>query len=365
MTVFLLTNNLAFPPPQLAREDGLLAVGGDLSESRLVLAYQMGIFPWFSSGDPILWWSPDPRLVLLPHELKISKSLQKVINKDMFRVTMDTAFEQVIGACAQVREKTGEGTWIVSEMIDAYCRLHRAGFAHSVESWCGGELAGGLYGVSLGRCFFGESMFTRISNASKVAFVRLVDHLRARSFRMIDCQVATDHLMRFGAKKMSRETFLDLLALSLQAPHHQRPVALFRLKLPAWPDKTLLRGHMPARINRNRKNRITMKNDCIFCQIASGESPTNFLYEDDDIVVFKDIHPAAPVHLLIVPRRHIRSINDLSAGDGRILSDMFMVAKDMAARASVARTGYKLLFNVEKGGGQEIFHLHLHLIGGW
>lgn len=218
MPVFLLSDSLAFPSPELAREDGLLAVGGDLSEKRLLLAYRTGIFPWFSDGDPIIWWSPDPRLVLFPTEIKVSKRFQRVLRQDIFHVTMDTAFEQVIRSCSQIRRKGDPGTWIVPEMIDAYCRLHAAGYAHSVEAWRDGVLAGGLYGISLGRCFFGESMFSRVSNASKVAFVRMVDHLNRLSFPLIDCQVRTEHLMRFGARMISRRRFLNLLAHSLSEP---------------------------------------------------------------------------------------------------------------------------------------------------
>ncbi len=209
---------VAFPLPRFAGKDGLLAIGGDLSEKRLLLAYRMGIFPWFSDDQPILWWSPDPRLVLYPDEIRISKSLKKVIKKKMFHLTMDTAFEQVINACAQVRRPDDQGTWIVKDMIDAYCRLHESGFAHSVEAWYKGKLAGGLYGISLGKSFFGESMFAYVSNASKSAFVALVDYLRKLSFDMIDCQVATAHLIRFGAIEISRNRFLDELEQSLDAP---------------------------------------------------------------------------------------------------------------------------------------------------
>jgi leucyl/phenylalanyl-tRNA--protein transferase len=209
---------VAFPSPRFAGKDGLLAIGGDLSEKRLLLAYRMGIFPWFSDDQPILWWSPDPRLVLYPDEIRISKSLKKVIKKNVFHLTMDTAFEEVINACAQVPRADDQGTWIVKDMIDGYCRLHESGFAHSVEAWYKGKLAGGLYGISLGKSFFGESMFTYMSNASKVAFVALVDYLRELSFDMIDCQIATAHLIRFGAIEISRDRFLDELEQSLDAP---------------------------------------------------------------------------------------------------------------------------------------------------
>jgi len=216
--VFLLSDTIEFPTPHLASEDGLLAVGGDLSQERLLLAYRMGIFPWFSNNEPILWWSPDPRLVLYPQEIKISKTLRKIIKKDVFSVTMDIAFNEVINQCAQVRVQKNEGTWIVRDMIDAYCNLHEAGFAHSVEVWHQGYLAGGLYGVSLGKCFFGESMFTRISNASNVGLVKLVEHLKALSFDMLDCQVPTEHLTRFGARQIPRIRFLNQLEKSLKAP---------------------------------------------------------------------------------------------------------------------------------------------------
>ena len=217
MPVFLLSDTIEFPPPHLASEDGLLAVGGDLSQKRLLLAYRMGIFPWFSNNEPILWWSPDPRLVLYPNEIRISKTLKRIIKKDMFSVTMDLAFNEVINQCAQVRLQKNQGTWIVKEMIDAYCNLHESGFAHSVEVWLHGDLVGGLYGVSLGMCFFGESMFTLVNNASNVGLVKLVEHLKKLSFDLIDCQVTTEHLIRFGAREISRTIFLNQLEESLKA----------------------------------------------------------------------------------------------------------------------------------------------------
>jgi leucyl/phenylalanyl-tRNA--protein transferase len=218
MPVFLLSEKIAFPPPHYATREGLLAVGGDLSRERLLLAYRMGIFPWYSENEPIMWWSPDPRLILYPDCLKISKSLKKVINKGDFDLTMDQDFKAVITACAESRTETNEGTWIVDDMIAAYCKLHKSGLAHSVEAWMDGQLAGGLYGVSIGRCFFGESMFTRISNASKVALVGLVKYLQSMDFHLIDCQVTTSHLLNFGAYEISRERFLDELATALKAP---------------------------------------------------------------------------------------------------------------------------------------------------
>lgn len=217
MPVYQLSEDLIFPSPYLASKEGLLAIGGDLSPKRLLLAYANGIFPWYSEGEPILWWSPDPRLVLYPAELKVSRSLKKVFKQDIFAVTMDRAFEEVITECAQVRLENNEGTWIGDDMIQAYCRLYESGFAHSVEVWKDNRLAGGLYGVSLGKCFFGESMFTRITNASKVALVVLAEHLKTLDFALIDCQITTAHLTRFGAREISRARFLDELAAALMA----------------------------------------------------------------------------------------------------------------------------------------------------
>jgi leucyl/phenylalanyl-tRNA--protein transferase len=217
MPVYRLSEDLVFPSPYLASKEGLLAIGGDLSLDRLLLAYRNGIFPWYSEGEPILWWSPDPRLVLYPKELKISRSLKKVIRKAVFEVTMDRAFENVIAECARVRLEKAEGTWIVADMVRAYCCLHESGFAHSVEVWQDDRLAGGLYGVSLGKCFFGESMFTRITNASKVALVALAEHVKALEFAFIDCQITTGHLARFGAREITRSRYLNELATALKA----------------------------------------------------------------------------------------------------------------------------------------------------
>jgi leucyl/phenylalanyl-tRNA--protein transferase len=212
MPVFRLTEDLIFPPPELAEEDGLLAVGGDLSTDRLLLAYSMGIFPWYSVGSPILWWSPDPRLVLLPQDLKVSRSLRQMLKKSVFTVTMDTAFEGVIRSCSEINRKGQQGTWITAEMINAYIDLHCAGYAHSVESWYSGELVGGLYGIALGRAFFGESMFSKKSSASKIAFVTLVEYLNKLNFSFIDCQVTTEHLKSLGAKEVDRKKFLQMLS---------------------------------------------------------------------------------------------------------------------------------------------------------
>ncbi len=218
MPVFRLGNELAFPDPNLAREDGLLAVGGDLSPQRLLIAYSLGIFPWYNPGDPILWWSPDPRFVLFPKELHVPKRLRRFMKKMVFSITFDTAFDQVIEQCAQVRIERGEGTWLVPEMIEAYKVLHSLGLAHSAETWMGGRLVGGLYGVALGRVFFGESMFSLEPDASKSAFVTLMRHLEEWGFALIDCQLHTAHLERFGARHISRQRFLSLLNRLIREP---------------------------------------------------------------------------------------------------------------------------------------------------
>jgi len=218
MPIFQLSDKASFPPPHFSEGDGLLAVGGDLSQERLMKAYYMGIFPWYSDPDPILWWSPDPRLVLFPSELKVSRRLRRTIRRGTFRITMDTAFEQVIKSCAKIPRKHEKGTWITLEMVAAYCRLHTAGFSHSVEAWSKGRLAGGLYGVAIGRCFFGESMFRNQSDASKVAFVKLVEYLRKKEFRLIDCQVTTTHLKKFGAREIPRAEFLNILEKAREMP---------------------------------------------------------------------------------------------------------------------------------------------------
>jgi leucyl/phenylalanyl-tRNA--protein transferase len=208
-----------FPDVELALRDpdGLLAVGGDLSQRRLLAAYRRGIFPWYSDQQPILWWSPDPRSVLFPQELHISRSLRKTLRQERFRVTFDQCFTQVIAACAGPRE-TQAGTWITEEMQLAYIDLHRAGYAHSVEAWHGEQLVGGLYGVALGRVFFGESMFARQTDASKVAFVTLVELLRLAGYALIDCQVETRHLDSLGARNIPRREFVRLLDEYVEAP---------------------------------------------------------------------------------------------------------------------------------------------------
>ena len=211
MPVYLLSEELVFPNPQNAESNGLIAVGGDLSIDRLVLAYKNGIFPWFSEGEPILWFSPDPRLVIFPQNYKPSSSLLKLVRLGKFKVSFDCDFEGVIENCAKISRKNQSGTWITSEMKEAYIKLHKKGIAHSVEAYLGDKLVGGLYGVSLGGAFFGESMFHTESNASKVAFYHLVKRCEEMNFDFIDSQVSTDHMKRMGATDISRADFLNML----------------------------------------------------------------------------------------------------------------------------------------------------------
>ena len=233
-------SEMRFPPLRAARADGLLAVGGDLSEARLVAAYRRGIFPWYESGGPPLWWSPDPRCVLFPQRLKVSRSLARRLRRGDFDCTLDAAFARVISACAAPRAGKrdgdggggdgdggdgggdggdgGGGTWLTPDMMRAYTALHRRGIAHSAEAWRGGELVGGLYGVALGGVFFGESMFSRESDASKVALAQLVERLRAWGFALIDCQVTSPHLLRLGAEEIARAEFIARLQAALKLP---------------------------------------------------------------------------------------------------------------------------------------------------
>lgn len=211
MTIYRLFEEPVFPDPEEADPDGLLAVGGDLSPQRLLTAYANGIFPWYAEDSPILWWSTNPRLVLVPNEFHMPRSLRRVINRGAFSFTLDTAFESVIRGCAAKDRPEQDGTWIVDEMIEAYCMLHELGYAHSVEAWQDGELAGGLYGISLGSAFFGESMFFTVPNASKAAFAMLVQQLRAWNFSLIDCQQTTNHLLRFGAREVQRFRYIAML----------------------------------------------------------------------------------------------------------------------------------------------------------
>ncbi|KIA79498.1 leucyl/phenylalanyl-tRNA--protein transferase [Chromobacterium amazonense] len=201
-----------FPPvtQALGHPNGLLAAGGDLSPRRILCAYSEGIFPWFSEGEPILWWSPAPRMVLYPEELKVSRSLAKTLRNLDYEIRVDSAFDEVMRACAEPRAGQ-DGTWIVPEMVAAYCRLHQLGYAHSFETWIGGELVGGLYGVAIGRMFYGESMFSRRADASKLAFVHMVRHLAGQGVGMIDCQMHTAHLASLGARLVPRDVFLATL----------------------------------------------------------------------------------------------------------------------------------------------------------
>ena len=211
MPIFRLTDRLAFPDPRQASAEGLLAVGGDLSPERLLLAYSLGIFPWYGRGEPLLWWSPDPRCVIIPAEVHVSRRLARTLKSENFQVTCNRAFDAVITTCAELRQAEPGGTWLVPEMQAAYRRLHRLGYAHSVEVWKGAELVGGLYGVALGRFFFGESMFHRVTDASKVALVTLCRYLAEHRFVLLDCQVPNPHLQRMGAKPMARAAFLETL----------------------------------------------------------------------------------------------------------------------------------------------------------
>lgn len=211
MPVFLLSSELSFPSPEMADTTGLLAIGGDLRPERLILAYVNGIFPWYNADEPILWWSPDPRLVLFPSKLHVSKRLKRTLSSNRFQITFDKAFEQTIRACGESRLAKGEDTWLNEDMIQAYITLHEMGFAHSTETWLNGELVGGLYGVAIGQVFYGESMWTKVTDASKTAFVTLVHKLVEWDFQLIDCQVTTTHLLSFGAEEIPRSLFLKLL----------------------------------------------------------------------------------------------------------------------------------------------------------
>ena len=216
MPIFRLVDDVVFPPPDYADPSGLIAVGGDLSSDRLLEAYRVGIFPWYSEDQPILWWSPDPRFVLDLERFKISHSLRKTMRRNVFHVTFDRVFDEVIAACAEAPREGQSGTWITPEMQEAYIRLHGLGYAHSVESWFNGTLVGGLYGVSLGKAFFGESMFHRKTDASKVALAVLVEKLQDWGFHFIDSQMTTDHMHRLGAEEIPRRIFLKKLHSALR-----------------------------------------------------------------------------------------------------------------------------------------------------
>lgn len=215
MPVFTLNDTLAFPPPQLARSDGLLAVGGDLSPERLLVAYRLGIFPWYGPGEPILWWAPNPRLVLFPDELQITRRLARTIRQGKFRVAFDRDFAQVIRLCGETRSQTG--TWLDRPLIEAFCRLHALGYAHSVACYLGDQLVGGLYGLALGRIFFGESMFSLRPDSSKVALAGLVGILKDQGCLAIDCQVRTEHLLSLGAREIPGTQFFLLLQEGIPA----------------------------------------------------------------------------------------------------------------------------------------------------
>ena len=210
--MFLLTKDLFFPPLDMADEDGLLAIGGDLSTERLLLAYRSGIFPWFNEDEPICWWSPDPRFVLYPDELKVSNSMKTVLQNGKFRFTVNRAFSNVIQNCKTVSRHGQDGTWISPAMQQAYTTLHELGYAHSAEAWQDGELIGGLYGIRLGNLFFGESMFSLKTNASKFAFINYIKQLQLQNVQLIDCQLHTAHLESLGARMISRELFTKILA---------------------------------------------------------------------------------------------------------------------------------------------------------
>ncbi len=210
-SMFFLNDRLEFPPVALANEEGLLAVGGDLSPERLILAYQNGIFPWFNEDSLILWWSPDPRMVLFPENIRISKSMRKVLRTKQFEVTKNSCFERVLNACAGMKRVGQQGTWITEDMKKAYLKLHEKGFAISYEVWENGDLVGGLYGIGLKKVFCGESMFSTVTNASKVAFIYLAQELQQKKYTLIDCQLYTEHLASMGAEEIPRDRFIEML----------------------------------------------------------------------------------------------------------------------------------------------------------
>lgn len=209
--MYFLSRELYFPPAKNASPEGIVAIGGDLSPERLILAYRNGIFPWFEDDEPILWWSPPERMVLFFNDLKVSKSMRNILNRGIFKVTFNTAFSEVIANCRSIKRDGQPGTWITPDMVAAYCRLHGLGIAKSVEVWKDDELVGGLYGVDLGHVFCGESMFSKASNASKVAFIALAKQLQLANYRLLDCQVHNDHLESLGAREIDREDFLEIL----------------------------------------------------------------------------------------------------------------------------------------------------------
>ncbi|MBC5840158.1 leucyl/phenylalanyl-tRNA--protein transferase [Flavobacterium sp. F-380] len=206
-----LSQELSFPDVRLTHSSGIIALGGDLSSERLQLAYKSGIFPWFEDGEPITWWSPDPRMVLFLDELVVTKSMRNVLNRDTFTVTFNQNLREVISNCQQIKRDGQNGTWITNDMIEAYCNLHELGIAKSVEVWQDGQIVGGLYGIDLGHIFCGESMFSKVSNASKVAFITLVRHLQKENYKLLDCQVYNEHLESLGCREIAREDFIAIL----------------------------------------------------------------------------------------------------------------------------------------------------------
>jgi leucyl/phenylalanyl-tRNA--protein transferase len=230
MPVFQLTDEIVFPHPDLAEENGLLAIGGDLEPDRILAAYRVGIFPWYAENDPILWWFTSPRLIMFPEELRVSKRLGRYYRKSELLFTINRAFEQVITNCAVTRKLQGEETWITRDMIRAFVILHKKGFAHSIECWEEDRLVGGLYGIALGRVFFGESMFSKVDNSSKFALIYLVDYLQRNGYRLIDCQMTTPHLVSLGAREIPGKAFQHLLKTHIKStspdgawPHEECP----------------------------------------------------------------------------------------------------------------------------------------------
>jgi leucyl/phenylalanyl-tRNA--protein transferase len=209
--MYFLTKELFFPPVEEANSEGIMAIGGDLSSERLLLAYKNGIFPWFNPGEPILWWAPKSRMVLYFDELVVSKSMRNLLKRNVFKVTFNQDFRAVISNCSSINREGQQGTWISQEMIDAYCKLNELGIAKSVEVWYDNELVGGLYGVDLGTIFCGESMFSKVSNASKVAFIALANHLKNENYKLLDCQVYNEHLESLGCREIDRDDFMELL----------------------------------------------------------------------------------------------------------------------------------------------------------
>ncbi|MFV8332772.1 leucyl/phenylalanyl-tRNA--protein transferase [Flavobacterium sp. ZT3P35] len=209
--MYYLSPALFFPPVSEANKDGILAIGGDLTPARLQLAYKSGIFPWFEDGEPIIWWSPNPRMVLFLDELIVSKSMRNILNRNIFKITFNQNFRDVISNCQNIKREGQNGTWITNDMIEAYCELHQLGIAKSIEVWQNDILVGGLYGIDLGHVFCGESMFSKVSNASKVAFIALVNHLKKENYKLLDCQVYNPHLESLGCREINRIDFMEIL----------------------------------------------------------------------------------------------------------------------------------------------------------